>query len=293
MSTETLHISIDFRDTPLDQAVIPVLDHGFLFGDSVYEVVRTMGRKLLFFREHAVRLRASAEGIALPIPHADDAYRAEMLRLLGRIPSGEAYFRLIITRGVGELELATESCRHQRSVMIAKPLKAWDASLYENGCRLALVGVIRNSRASINPAFKTGNYLNNVLALDEARKSGASEALMLNAAGQVTECTTSNIFIVKDGTVITPPLGVGILSGITRAEVIGACNDTGTAVREAAFGAPELLGADEVFITSTTRDVMPVSRINDTAVGAGRTGAVTKKLMAAYRERCLASLVKE
>jgi branched-chain amino acid aminotransferase len=292
MSTESLTISIDFRDIPVDQAVIPVLDHGFLFGDSVYEVVRTLGRQLLFFPEHAVRLRASAAGIALPVPHADRAYRDEMLRLVSRMPSGEAYIRLIITRGVGELELATESCRDQRSIMIAKPLKPWPKALYEDGCRLALVGVIRNSRHSTNPAYKTGNYLNNVLALDEARRSGASEAVMLNADGHVTECTTSNIFMVRDGTVETPRLGVGILSGITRAEVLAACESLGLVARELAFGAAELLAADEVFITSTTRDVMPVTSINDTKVGGGKVGPVTKRLMDAYQERCRLSLAR-
>jgi len=286
MATEALHISIDFQSVPTAEASIPILDHGFLFGDSVYEVVRTWKGRLLYFAEHMQRLHGSAKGIRLPVPHADDKYRAEMQRMVNLVGSQEGYVRLIITRGVGELELATQSCTAQRSIMIAKPLKAWDAFLYERGCKLALVGVVRNSRRSTNPAYKTGNYLNNVLALDEAKAVGASEALMLNSQGKVTECTTSNVFIVRDGVVITPPLDVGILSGITRAQVLLACHDLGLRCNEQAFGEQELRDADEMFITSTTRDVMPVTLLDDHPVANGKVGPVTKQLMAAYAKRC-------
>jgi branched-chain amino acid aminotransferase len=279
-------ISIDFSDVDPASASIPVLDHGFLFGDSVYEVVRTWKGKLLFAPEHLARLRLSAGGINLPLPHSNAVFTAEMSRLHRQSGWPESYVRLIVTRGVGDLELATQTCTEQRCIFIARPLKVWDAHYYEKGGKLSLVSVVRNSRRATNPAFKTGNYLNNILAIEEARRAQATEAVMLNSAGHVTECTTSNVFIVDDGKVITPPLDEGILSGITRAMVIELCGELGMACHEKAFGPDAMTGADEVFITSTTRDVMPIARIDETVIGKGKPGPVTRALMKAYDQLC-------
>lgn len=290
MTTPTIRISINFTTVDAATASVPVLDHGFLFGDSIYEVVRTWRGCLIFVAEHMTRLRASARGIGLPVPHDDATYQAEMERMHAALGAPESYLRLIITRGVGDLELATHSCLQQNVIFIAKPLKVWDTALYRDGAKLALVGVVRNSRRSMNPAFKTGNYLNNVLAIEEARRSKATEALMLNARGEVTECTTSNVFAVRSGEVITPPLDAGILSGITRAQVLTICREQGIPHAERSLAPQALLSADECFITSTTRDVMPITQINDARIGNGSVGPVSKLLMEAYRAHCDAAV---
>lgn len=285
-----MHISIDRQDVSLEDAVIPVLDHGFLFGDSVYEVVRTWRGRLLFCPEHLTRLRNSAAGIGLPIPLSDEEFTAEIRRMHECGDDGESYVRIIVTRGTGELDLGTSTCTEQRVIVIQKPLKIWPEELYTKGGKLSLVSVVRNQRETTDPAFKTGNYLNNVLAIDEARKSGATEAVMLNRDGDVTECTTSNIFWVADGTVYTPSLEAGILPGITRGQVLEACTDEDIAVETGHYTADELMDADEIFITSTTKDVMPITQIDHARVADGRLGSMTKRLMEAYCRRCEASV---
>ncbi|MCA8939139.1 MAG: aminotransferase class IV [Planctomycetes bacterium] len=284
-------ISIDRQSVAPEAAMIPVLDHGFLFGDSVYEVVRTWQGKLLFHEEHFARLENSAAGIALPLPLSCDELRAEFERLHQESGFEESYLRVIITRGVGALELAIASCDQQRTICIAKPLTVWPAAFYAQGARLAIVSVVRNSRRATNPAFKTGNYLNNVLAIEEAKAVQATEALMLNAAEQITECSTSNVFFVKDGQIHTPALGVGILPGITRAKVCEVAKSLGLDCHEGEYSLEELLAADEVFITSTTRDVMPISEfaIGEVIRRVGDPGEVTLCIAQAYRELCDAS----
>ncbi|MCK6439365.1 MAG: aminotransferase class IV, partial [Planctomycetes bacterium] len=162
----------------------------------------------------------------------------------------------------------------------------WSDALYKEGGKLHTASVQRNSPRATNPAFKTGNYLNNVMAIDEAKKVGATEALMLSASGHLTECTTSNVFFVKGGVVFTPELAVGILSGVTRAKVVQVCKELGQKVKEGLYPPADILGADEAFITSTTRDVMPITRIDDHAIGNGCPGPVTQKLIGAYRALC-------
>lgn len=289
-----LRISIDGVDKTRENAVIPVLDHGFLFGDSVYEVVRTWRGQLLFHEEHFARLENSAAGIALPLPIDCAGLRKEFERLHAESGFAESYLRVIITRGVGELELSIQSCEHQRMICIAKPLTVWDSELYSKGGRLALVDVVRNSKLATNPAFKTGNYLNNVLAVEEAKRAKATEALMLNANGFVTECSTSNIFHVAPPYLCTPALEVGILPGITRAKVIEAARSLGIKIEEGRYLAEQMPMAEEVFITSTTRDVMPISEIavGDT-IHKMPLGPTTKRIAKAYRELCEASLSRK
>lgn len=284
-----MRISIDFKDVSIENAVIPVLDHGFLFGDSVYEVVRTLEGRLIYAREHLERMQLSASGIGLPLPWDNAMLIAEMERMHSASGDAESYVRLIVTRGTGTLELATHTCTQQRLIVIQKPLTVWPQEFYSSGAKLSLVSVLRNQKQAMDPAFKTGNYLNNVLAIEEARKSGATEAVMLNRDGYITECTTANVFWVKAGVVRTPALDVGILSGITRAEVLAACRDIGQRCEEGQYPEAALLEADEVFITSTTRDVMPITRLDDRAVGVGKVGPVTQRLMQAYTKRMRAN----
>jgi len=276
-------VSIDGEFTPAAQARVSVLDHGFLFGDSIYEVVRTVNGKLFAAQRHLRRLHASAAGIGLGVPHDDAWYVEHMRRMHARKTATESYLRIIITRGVGLLDLHPETCKSPTVVGIAKPLPQWDHENYAHGCKIILAGVRRNLKQATDPAVKSGNYLNNVLALIEARREKAVEAVMINAGGFLTECTTSNIFLVKDGVVKTPGLDQGLLEGVTRGFILEVCSALNLPLEETALKPEEMLVADEVFITSTTRDVMPVSLIGAHRI-ARTPGSVTLKIANAYHE---------
>lgn len=264
-------------------AAINVLDHGFLFGDSVYEVVRTVKGRLFGAQRHLQRLHASADGLGLRLPLMDSQFLDLLREMHKRKPDTESYLRVIVTRGVGELDLHPASCTAPNVVGIAKPLPQWPAEAYAKGAKIILAGVRRNPKNATDPAIKSGNYLNNVLAIVEARAQNAAEAVMLNAQGHVTECTTSNIFIVTGGGLHTPDLGEGLLSGITRGYVLELARRMKINCVERAITADELCAADEVFITSTTRDIMPVALIGETRVKHS-PGPVTQSLMEAFRK---------
>jgi len=265
-----------------DEARVSIFDHGFLFGDSVYDVVRTRHEAPFLLDEHLGRLRRSAAEIQLGLPYTDEELRSEVCRALALAGNGESYVRIIITRGVGELELHPGSCERPTLILIARPLVALPESLYQRGIRLAVVGRRRNDPQSLNPNAKTGNYLNNVLAAVEARRRGADDAIMLNAAGHLTEGTTSNLFFVQAGVVHTPALKAGILEGITRAQVIRMLGAEGIECREGFYTPKDLRAAEEVFITSTTRDVVPVYEVDEEVVGEGEAGPVARLLHARF-----------
>ena len=275
----TVLINIDGKTFERDKAVVSVLDHGFLFGDSVYEVLRTHRGRLFAVKEHFARLRGSAEKIALTIPASDAEIEARILHTIEAAANPETYVRLIVSRGIGELELNPATCKNPRIIIIIRPHAPFDRDYYEKGVTVALVGIMRNPRDALNPQIKSGNYLNNILALMEARSRGALEAVMLNHAGHLAECTTSNIFTVSDRVVRTPPLGAGILSGITRSFVISIARDAGFTVEETDLVPGDLFGADEAFLTGTLKNVMPVTKIDSKLVADGLPGPVTKTLM--------------
>lgn len=257
-----------FRDR--DQARVSIFDHGFLFGDSVYEVVRTYGGKPWEVGPHLARLWKSAAGISLEIPRTREQLAAEIdaaVREAGC--EGEAYVRIIVTRGVGEIDINPKTCVRPTIVIVVKDLPTYPPELFERGIDVAIVSTVRNAACTVDPSIKTGNYLNSVLALIDAQKRGAKEAVMLNSAGQLTECTTSNIFFAKDGKVFTPSLEAGILSGITRSDVIRIARESGVPIREGLFGPADLRGADEAFITSTTRGIMPIATVDGKPAGRG------------------------
>lgn len=286
-------IYVNGRITGEGEAVVPVLDHGFLFGEGVYEVMRTYGRRPFLYRRHMDRMRRSAAMIDLAVPFTDEYLLGEIEKTAERFyeVQGEAgaglemYVRVLLTRGVGAINYDVRSCPAPTVVIIVKPQVDPPAEAYEQGVRVILVPVVRNHPNSINPLIKSNNLLNNALAWQQAKRQGGFEAIMRNYRGEISECSQSNLFVVKDGRVATPPLEAGLLAGITRAFVFECGESAGVPVREATLHDADLFGADEVFLTSTTREIVPIVGIDDRAVGAGAPGPVTRQLLAEFRRR--------
>ncbi|MBK8206097.1 MAG: aminotransferase class IV [Planctomycetes bacterium] len=281
MAEYVISINGDFVETA--DARISVLDHGFLFGDSIYEVVRTVNGRLFAADRHLKRLHASGHALGMPLQRPDDWLLEHFRQMHKRASWDESYLRIIVTRGVGELDLHPGSCATQTIVGIAKPLPQWPHDAYAHGCKVIVANVRRNPKQATDPAIKSGNYLNNVLAIMEARSQNAVEAIMMNVEGFLTECTTSNVFIVKGGVVKTPALHQGLLEGVTRGFIFETCKRVGIACEESDLREEDLHGADEVFITSTTRDVMPVGFIGDRKL-TSVPGTITLKVANAYHD---------
>lgn len=275
---------INFNGEIHDQLNISVMDHGFLFGDSVYEVVSTLNNKLCFLDEHLDRLYKSAEAIALKIPRDKEWFREQLTNTLNAAGNKESYVRIIVTRGVGEINIDPSSCEHPNIILMVMDVTEYSKSCYEKGIQVALVSIKRNPRDSLNPNVKTGNYLNNVLAKMEADKLGAQDAVMVNPWGFLTEGTTSNLFFVCEGHILTPSLDCGILSGITRQLVIQLAKENGFHVVEGKWPGEELLKADEIFLTGTLKKVMPVSHLDGRPVGSGKPGPITLSLLRLYED---------
>ncbi|MBT5468970.1 MAG: branched-chain-amino acid aminotransferase [Nitrospina sp.] len=278
--TTKININGDIQD----EAFISILDHGFLFGDSIYEVVCTNQGKPCFLDEHLKRLYASASGISLNIPHDETWIKKQIKVALDSAGNAESYIRIIVTRGVGEMDIDPSSCNHPNIIIFVKNIPQIPEENYEKGISVALVSIKRNSRDALNPAVKTGNYLNNVLAKVEAQKMGAEDAIMVNPWGQLTEGTTSNLFFVKEGRLLTPEKGCGILSGITREKIIQLANENGITLEEGKWPGEELFKAEEVFLSGTVKKVLPVSILDSRPVGEGKPGPITQKIMRLYSE---------
>ncbi|MFO0984463.1 MAG: aminotransferase class IV [Planctomycetota bacterium] len=272
---------VDGRITPADQAVVPISDRGFLFGDGVYEVVRTYARRPFLLERHLDRLRASADAIRLALADLP-AIDRQIEELIARSNAGECYIRIMVTRGSSPPDINPDLAHTPRLVIIVRPLDTPRAEDYATGIHAAVVHVCRSPRASLDPAIKSGNYLNNILALMEAHDRGAREAFMLNPSGEVTEATTANIFLVKNGQAITPALESGLLAGITRGFLIETAAARRVAIAERVVMRDELFQAHELFITSTKRGVMPVTRLDGKPVGNGKPGEVTLQMAALY-----------
>lgn len=273
---------INFNGEIRDELNISVMDHGFLFGDSVYEVVSTLNNKLCFLDEHIDRLYASAEAISLKIPRDKEWFREQLKNTLLAAGNKESYVRIIVTRGVGEINIDPSSCEHPNIILMVMDVTEYSKSCYEKGIQVALVSIKRNPRDALNPNVKTGNYLNNVLAKMEADKLGAQDAVMVNPWGFLTEGTTSNLFFVREGHILTPSLECGILSGITRLLVIQLAKENGFHVEEGKWPGEGLSKADEIFLTGTLKKVMPVSHLDGRPVGSGKPGPITLSLLRLY-----------
>jgi branched-chain amino acid aminotransferase len=272
--------------TAAHEAVVPVYDHGFLYGEGVYETIRTYNKAPFLFDRHTRRLRASAERLRLHVPFADDALAGWVDRTMAAAGElGEAYIRILLTRGVGELTYDVNATPAPSLVIIVKPLDEPPARVEKEGIRISLVPVLRNHPGSVNPIIKSNNLLNNALAMQAANAHGAEEALMCNYRGELSECSQSNVFLVRNGVALTPRSDAGLLEGITRAFIFEMGRAAGIDVREATLYPTDLETADEAFITSTTRELSPVVRIDDRAIGTGRPGPITLQLLQAYRQR--------
>ena len=269
-----------------DQAVVSVFDHGFLYGDGVYETLRTYNRRPFLTDRHLARLRASAARLSLEVPPTDGELESRLRDTMrGVHPHGEVVLRMLVTRGVGDLGYDPAVCRTPTVVIIARPHRASPEWVDRDGVRLVVASVLRNHPRSVDPVIKSNNLLNNVLAMQEAVRDGAYEALLLNHRGELAECSQSNVFVVRDGVVLTPPLDAGLLEGVTRNLLFEVGADIGVPVREAVLRQSDLPAVDEMFITSTTREVVPVVRVGGQVIGSGGPGRVTGRLLARLRER--------
>ena len=277
-------IKINLNGVISEETQISVLDHGFLFGDSIYEVILTRNHHLYFLKEHLKRLRKSAEGISLAILKSDEEITQEIYRTLESVNHKNSYVRIVMTRGIGDIDIDPVSCEQPNILIYVKEAMEYPPSYYEKGINISLVSIKRNPKEALNPGIKTGNYLNNVLAKMEANRAGAADALMLNPMGYLTECTTSNFFFVHEGRVLTPSLSCGILSGITRQETIRLARENGVLVEEGEWPPEALEKSDEAFITGTIKKIMPVTALDGHAIGTGKPGPITRKLIRLYQD---------
>jgi branched-chain amino acid aminotransferase len=255
----------------------------------VYETLRTYAGRLFLFDRHMHRLRNSARLIDLAVPFTDDelAARINDTTAAANLAGKEAYVRVLLTRGVGELTYDLRATPNPSLVIIVKPLLDPPREVYEDGVRVVLVDVVRNHPQSVNPMIKSNNLMNSALAAQQAFKRGAFEAVMRNYRGELTECATANLFVVKDGVAVTPPLASGLLPGITREFLFEVGRGTGVEVREQVLHDGDLFAADEAFLTSTTREVVPIVTVDEQAIGNGKPGPITCKLLNALRASTL------
>jgi len=274
-------VSVNGRIDPPEKACVPALDRGFLYGDSVYEVLWWHRGVPVQAREHMDRLRESARRVYMSIDASDEALLAALhdaVAATGCGPTDDAYLRLVVTRGEGPLGLHVVEGLRQNVVIVAGPANRPSPAVRERGFVVALVDRLRISAKALDPGAKTGNYLNNLLALHEAEARGADDAVLLNDRGEVTEGTTSNVYVVAGGAVSTPPIEAGILKGTTRNRVLAICGERRIPAHERPLRTTDLLAADEVFLSSSVRGIIGVARIDGSPVGEGRPGPVTRSI---------------
>lgn len=269
-------ININGLITAPEDAKISVLDHGLLFGDSVYETLRTYQGKPFLFSRHFARLERSAAGVDLRLPWSKSKTLEEIRRTLA---PGESRIRFMVTRGIGEVVPDTETCADPSVIIIVVPLIVPPERVYEEGVDVVISSVKRSARFA---DIKTGSLIHQVLARREAKMKGAYEAILL-ADEKLSDGITSNIYMVRDGKILTPSRDAGIVEGITRGVVLDLAAGMGMPIAEGLFGVDDIARADEMFITSSTREVVPVARVDGKPVGDGRPGPVTRRLLGAYR----------
>ena len=269
---------------PEQEAVISVFDHGYLYGDGVFEGIRAYNGRVFKLEEHVRRLYESAHSIMLPIPYSQEEMIKAVVDTVNANKLTEAYIRLVVSRGVGDLGLDPRKCKESQVVIIADKIVLYPEELYEEGLTVITVATRRNIADALDPKLKSLNYLNNIHAKIEANRAGVLEALMTNSQGYISEGTGDNIFIYRKGKLITPPPYLGILEGITRQAVIELAEEEGIPLQEAPFTRHDVYVADECFLTGTAAEVIPVIEADMRTIGTGKPGPVTRTLMEKFRE---------
>ncbi|MCA9130654.1 MAG: branched-chain-amino-acid transaminase [Planctomycetales bacterium] len=277
-----IEIYISGKFFPKSEAKISVYDHGLLYGDGVFEGMRAYSGKVFRLETHIERLYESAQAILLSIPMTQAEMAQATIQTIQRNQLSDAYIRLVVTRGAGSLGLDPTRTKDPQIIIIADHISLYPAELYEKGLEIVTAATIRNHPAALNPRVKSLNYLNNIMAKVEGMKAGCSEALMLNHRGEVAECTGDNIFIVRRGELLTPPVDAGILEGITRNAVIELAGEANVVVREIPLSRHDIFVADECFLTGSAAEVIPVIKLDDRPIGTGAVGPITKQLSAAF-----------
>ena len=280
-------VNVNGRITGERDAVVSVFDHGLLYGEGIYETLRTYHDRLFLYDRHMRRLRNSARMIVLALPFTDDDLASQIRETMAAsdLEGTEAYIRVLVTRGVGELTYDPQATPVPSVIIIAKPQVDPTPDEYERGVRVVIVDVVRNHPETVNPMIKSNNLLNSALGAQQAIRRGGFEGIMRNYRGELSECTTANLFIVKDGAALTPPLESGLLPGITREFLFEIGKEAGIDVRERVLRDDDLFSADEAFLTSTTREAVPIVTVDDRTIGSGRPGPITKALLEGFRRR--------
>ncbi len=278
-----MKIFIDGKLLNESNAKISVFDHGLLYGDGVFEGIRAYNDRVFKLKEHIDRLFYSAKAILLEIPMTPAELIKATTATIRANKLRDAYVRLVVTRGVGNLGLNPRSCPKPTVIIIAGKIQVYPAELYARGMEIVTVPTVRNLHSALNPAIKSLNYLNNILAKIEANNAGVEEAVMLNSEGFVAECTADNLFIIKNGELLTPSLSAGALYGITRGTVMELAAQNRMKVSEPNLTRYDLFNADECFLTGTGAEIMPVIKIDGRVIGSGKPGAYTAKLITGYK----------
>jgi branched-chain amino acid aminotransferase len=264
-------------------AKISVFDHGLLYGDGIFEGIRAYHGRVFKLKEHIDRLFYSAKALLLDVPLSHQEVMDAVVETCRRNRIRDGYIRLVVTRGAGTLGLNPNRCKNPSVIIIADKIQLYPPELYKRGMDIVTVPTTRNLHSALNPAIKSLNYLNNILAKIEANNSGCEEAVMLNSEGFVSECTGDNLFIVKEQHLQTPPLSAGALYGITRKVVMEMAVESGLQVSEPNLTRYDLFNADECFLTGTGAELVAVVKIDGRVIGRGKPGPITEKLIAQYR----------
>ena len=284
-----MKVFIDGKYYSEREAKVSVFDHGLLYGDGIFEGIRAYNGRVFRLKEHIDRLFCSAKAILLNMPMSHEEISQAVVESCRKNKIRDGYIRLVVTRGVGTLGLNPHRCKNPSVIIIADKIQLYPPELYQRGMEIVTVPTARNLHSALNPAIKSLNYLNNILAKIEANNSGCEEAVMLNAEGYVAECTGDNIFIVKDAKLFTPPLSAGALYGITRQVVIELAEESGITVSEPNLTRYDLFNADECFLTGTGAEIVPIVKIDGRVIGNGKPGVLTKKLVTEYHSLTKAS----
>ncbi len=279
-----MKIYMNGKLVPEKAAKVSVFDHGLLYGDGVFEGIRTYNNRVFMLEEHVERLYRSAHALAMEIPMTRAAMARAVVQTCKANRTANGYVRLVVTRGVGTLGLNPYSCRRPQVIIIAAGIQLYPRELYARGLKVVTCGTLRNHTESVNPNIKSLNYLNNILAKIEAINAGVEEVVMLNTRGYVAEASGDNIFIIRNGRLLTPPVSEGALEGVTRNVVMDLAREHGLDVRETTLTRYDLYNADEMFLTGTAAEIISVVEMDRRKIGAGRPGKLTGVLTERFHE---------